>query len=194
MKFKLLIVLLIHISSTICSLKAQNNIEIDTVSINSFLEWKFDEIYFGRGLICMKALSVDDEIFDCLPIKKQVKKNIKPLPPMLNFKKGLVCDYLNPYDIYHMKIQNSLVSNLNLDSFRKLKNKYRIIKCDTSSSENVINEYSIPLFSRDKNTVLLINTDGINNTACETYRICLYKKDDQNNWHFFKELFSMDSD
>ena len=81
-----------------------------------------------------------------------------------------------------------------MNCFNYLRRNFNILDCDTIKLEIVVNKFSIPIFTTDKKTALLIYTDKINNTGCESYHVDLYKKDENGNWMFLKQMSGMETD
>lgn len=181
--------LLLLISLIVAEIDAQQRYKLDTILVQEFLEWKFNSMYHGNGNICNNTLPVGSDFFDCTPIEYY---NGKPtIPPVT---KGIACRYLNSKDLMYMKGQINATKNVRLDSFEYLKSNFKLINCDSITTRIVTHQFSIPLFSIDKKTALLVYSDETSNSAGESYHIELYKKDDQNKWRFFVELFRSESD
>ena len=161
---------------------------IDTTSIISFLDWKLNNMNNENSIICNKSLPVTKELFNCLP----ELKSGKPIIP--HYDKGLICNYLNSIDIGFMKMQIDAINIINITYFKSLTNKFKIVDCESVSGEEITYEFSIPLFSQDKKTVLLYINSHINNTGVNTYSIELYKMDENGKWNYFHQLFRIEED
>lgn len=169
-------------------IEPKTKIRLDTGLIISFLDQMIKMRYSGKGLVCTKPLDISPELFDCsAPEIIDGKQTIQSL------YHGLLCSIFSADEIENLKNQAELIKKYNMSSFKRL-DKYTIINCDTLTANNVINQFSIPLFTKDKKQALIICTDEINKSASCTKRIDIYKKDILGNWSLSENVYEENSD
>ncbi|MDA3881761.1 MAG: hypothetical protein PF481_00585 [Bacteroidales bacterium] len=166
----------------------QTEINIDTNLIIEFLDQMIGKRYSGNGLVCSTPLEIPTVMFDYPHPKK-----INGKPTIQDYNQGIICSHFDSTENQYLKKQLIRVNKYKINSFKKL-GKYKIINCDTLNNESVINEFSIPLFSKNKKTAIILYTDRISNTAISTKRLDIYKISETNEWLFFKNILKENHD
>lgn len=168
---------------TLCSfsLPAQNLPKIN--EIKEFMEWKLQDFVKESRLICTEPIQIDNETLDCVEEDG-----------ILEIIGSAHCGYIGKADVLFMLRQNKEIirKKLNLKDF--CNKSLNLKKCSMLNSEEVIARFSVPLFSKDKKTVLLYSSFCVSNTAIATDYTELYKKDENNKWHLFHTLQIMNTD